>query len=257
MGLFNINTKKMKRLVGIFLIPVLNLGMVLCQTTVSLTWFGQSTFLMKTGGVKILMDPVNPGMAKADVPDTIDLVTISHEHGDHNYVQLAKGNPTIIHGLEGTEFAKVNTVFRGVPLRTVESFHDNQQGTQRGKNAIFVFDLQGLKIVHLGDLGHLLTDAEIASIGHTDILFIPVGAGPTLDLPTAIEVIKQLKPMVVIPMHYTPADAPAGGFRLGSVEDFIKAAGSSLEVRYGGHTETFTAGKLPAKTTLMVMKTTE
>lgn len=248
----------MKKLIGVLIITLLNTGIVICQNTISLTWEGQSTFLMSTGdGVKVLMDPVNPNMAKAEVPDIIDLVTISHEHGDHNYVAMAKGNPVIIHGLKGSGYAKVDTVFKGIHIYTVGSFHDNQGGSQRGKNAIFVFELPGLKAVHLGDLGHVLNESQVAVIRAADILLIPVGTGPTLDLQSALEVIRQLKPRVVIPMHYTPANAPAGGFRLGTVEDFIKAVGTAYDVKYSGHSETFIAGKLPLKTTIMVMKTSE
>lgn len=248
----------MKKLFGILLIALVNTGLVISQTTTNLTWFGQSTFLISTGaGVKVLIDPVNPGMAKVEVPDIIDLVTISHEHGDHNYVALAKGNPVIIHGLKGSGYAKVDTVFKGIHVYTVGSFHDNQGGSQRGKNAIFVFELPGLKIVHLGDLGHLLSESQVAAIGAADILMIPVGAGPTIDLQTAMEVIKQLKPKVVIPMHFTPANAPPSGFRLGTVEDFLKVVDTTYDIKYSGHSEAFIAGKLPLKTTIMVMKTSE
>ncbi len=248
----------MKKLCGILIIVLINTSIVISQTTLNLTWVGQSTFLMSTGdGVKVLMDPVNPNMAKAEVPDIIDLVTISHEHGDHNYVAMAKGNPVIIHGLKESGYAKIDTVFKGIHVYTVGSFHDNQGGSQRGKNAIFVFELPGLKVVHLGDLGHVTNENQVSAIGATDILLIPVGTGPTIDIQSAMEVIKQLKPRVVIPMHYTPANAPAGGFRLGTVEDFIKAVGTAYDVKYSGHSETFIAGKLPLKTTIMVMKRSE
>jgi L-ascorbate metabolism protein UlaG (beta-lactamase superfamily) len=248
----------MKKLFFVLIIVFANIGLVICQTTINLTWYGQSTFLMRTGdGFKILMDPVNPSMAKVEISESVDLVTISHEHGDHNYVALAKGNPTVIHGLNGTEYAKVDETFKGVHVRTVGSFHDNQEGSQRGKNAIFVFELSGLKVVHLGDLGHKLNESQIKALGTPDILMIPVGAGPTVDLQTALEVIKQLNPRVVIPMHFSPANTPAGGFKLGSVEDFIKIIGNSFDVKYLGHSETFTSGKLPSKTTVMVMKTSE
>jgi L-ascorbate metabolism protein UlaG (beta-lactamase superfamily) len=248
----------MKKLFSILIIAFMNISMVICQTTITLTWYGQATFLMSTGdGVKVLMDPVNPNMVKVEMSESIDLVTISHEHGDHNYVALAKGNPTVIHGLNGSEFAKVDQEFKGMKVRTVGSFHDKQEGAQRGKNAIFVFELKGLKVVHLGDLGHLLNESQVKAIGETDILMIPVGAGPTLDLQTAVEVIKQLNPRVVIPMHFSPANVPSGGFRLGTVEDFIKVIGTSFEVKYSGHSEKFIAGKLPLKTTIMVMKTSE
>jgi L-ascorbate metabolism protein UlaG (beta-lactamase superfamily) len=248
----------MKKLFGVLIIAFINTSMVICQTTINLTWFGQSTFLMRTGdGIKVLMDPVNPNMIKVELTEAIDLVTVSHEHPDHNYVALAKGNPTIIHGLSGFEFAEFDTVFDGIHIRTVGSFHDNQGGSRRGKNAIFIFEMPGLKVVHLGDLGHVLNDSQVSAVGATDILMIPVGGGPTIDLQSSVEVIKQLKPRVVIPMHYLPANAPAGGFRLGTVEDFIKVVGSSFDVIYSGHSETFIAGKLPSKTTIMVMKMSE
>jgi L-ascorbate metabolism protein UlaG (beta-lactamase superfamily) len=246
----------MKKLLCLPVLLFLTISYSFCQTSVSLTWYGQSTFLLKTdGGVKILMDPVNPGMAKAEVSETVDLVTISHEHGDHNYVALAKGEPIVMHGLDGTGFAKINAVIKGVRFWTVESFHDNQGGSQRGKNAIFVFEANGMRIVHLGDLGHLLNEDQVKAIGTPDVLMIPVGAGPTLDINTAIAVIKQLNPKVLIPMHFSPAETPAGRFKLGSVEDFIKGANNAFEVKYAGHSETFTVGKLPSKTTIFVMKT--
>jgi L-ascorbate metabolism protein UlaG (beta-lactamase superfamily) len=248
----------MKKILGTLIIAFISTVIVISQTTINLTWYGQATFLMSTNdGIKVLMDPVNPNMVKVEVPDIIDLVTVSHEHGDHNYIALAKGNPTIIRGLKGSGYAKVDTVFKGIHVYTVGSFHDNQEGSQRGKNAIFVFELPGLKVVHLGDLGHMLNESQVSSIGATDILMIPVGAGPTIDLQSALEVIKQLKPRVVIPMHYSPANAPAGGFRLGTVEDFIKVVGTAFDVKYQGHSETFIAGKLPSKTTIMVMKMSE
>jgi L-ascorbate metabolism protein UlaG (beta-lactamase superfamily) len=248
----------MKKCIGLLIIIFLSTGAGISQTTIDLTWFGQATFLMKTGdGAKVLMDPVNPGMIKVEIPDTIDLVTVSHEHGDHNYVKLAKGNPVVIHGLKGNDYAEVDQVVKGINVRTVRSFHDKQEGSQRGKNAIFIFELPGLNVVHLGDLGHVLSDIQVSEIGSTDILMIPVGSGPTIDLPGALEVIRQLKPKVVIPMHYTPADAPEGGFRLGTVEDFIKAVGTSCVVKYSGHTVTVTSDELPAKTTIFILKMTE
>jgi L-ascorbate metabolism protein UlaG (beta-lactamase superfamily) len=248
----------MKKSIAFLIITFLSTSIAVGQTTIDLTWFGQATFLMKTDdGVKVLMDPVNPSMIKVEIPDTIDLVTVSHEHGDHNYVELAKGNPVVIHGLAGNDYADVDQVVKGIHVRTVGSFHDKQEGNQRGKNAIFIIELPGLNVVHLGDLGHILSDSQTAAIGKTDILMIPVGAGPTIDLPGALEVIGKLKPKVVIPMHYMPADAPEGGFRLGSVEEFIKATGTSFDVKYAGHTETFLADELPSKTTIVVMKMTE
>jgi L-ascorbate metabolism protein UlaG (beta-lactamase superfamily) len=224
--------------------------------TVTLTWLGQSTFVMSTStGLKALLDPTNPGAFKPAPVDGLDIVTITHEHPDHNYVKLANGNPEIIHGLAGTEVAKIDRTIKGVHIRTVASFHDSQQGAQRGKNAIFVFEMPGLKLVHLGDLGHALDQQQIAAIGPVDVLLIPVGGGPTIDPKTAIEVAGQLKAKAVVPMHVGAAPAAAAGpFRLGTIDDFLKALDPSAKVLQSGHTVTITAGKLPAERTVMVMK---
>ena len=243
-----------KKLFYIMIITAVNTGMAQGQTSVTLTWYGQSTFLMKTGdGVKVLMDPANPNMIKVNLDEPVDLVTVSHEHGDHNYVALAKGNPVVLRGLSGSDYAKVDETVKGIHVHTVATFHDNQGGAQRGKNAIFIFDLPGMKVVHVGDLGHVLTEAQVKEIGKPDILMIPVGEIYTLDLQSVMQVIKQLNPRVIIPMHYSPANAQ-GGFKLGTVEDFIKSAGTEFDVKYSGNPETFIAGKLPSKTTIVVLK---
>jgi len=238
-------------------ITLINVVTAAGQTPVTLTWYGHATFLMKTGdGVKVLMDPANPGIIKADLNEPVDLVTVSHEHGDHNYVAMAKGNTVVLRGLSGTDYSKIDEVIKGVHVRTVASFHDNQGGAQRGKNAIFIFELPGLRVVHAGDLGHVLSDSQVKEIGTPDILLMPVGEVYTLDLQSVIEVVNQLHPKVLIPMHYSPANT-VGGLKLGTVEEFLKVAGSSFDVKYSGHSETFVAGKLPSKTTIIVMKTSD
>ena len=222
------------------------------------TYMGQSTFVLSTStGLKVLIDPVAPMMFKNDPVDGVDVVTVSHEHPDHNYVQLATGSPTVIRGLASGDFAKVDQTMKGVRIRTVGSVHDAQQGAQRGKNAIFVFELPGLKIVHLGDLGLRLDAKQIADIGPADVLLIPVSGGPTLDPKTAAEVIGQLSAKVVIPMHYgtaAPAGGGARGFSLGTVDEFLKVLDSKTQVVQEGRTLTLTAGKLPVGRTVMVMR---
>ena len=251
--------------------------------TVTLTYLGQAGFVMSTStGLKALLDPAGPSMFKNAPVDGVDVVTVTHEHPDHNYVALATGSPTILRGLADGDFAKIDETVKGVHIRTVGTFHDSQQGAQRGKNAVFVFELPGLRVVHLGDLGHLLDPQQIAAIGPADVLLIPVSGGPTIDPKTAIEVADQLSAKVVIPMHYGtgamaapgggrrgPGEpgargpgapggrAPggrAGGFSLGTLDDFLKVVGSSIKVVQEGHSVTFTAGKLPAERTIMTMK---
>jgi len=225
------------------------------------TYLGQSTFVMATStGLKILIDPQT--MTKNEPVGGVDVVTVSHEHPDHNAVQLATGSPTVVRGLVEGELAKVDQTVKGVRIRTVGTFHDPQQGGQRGKNAVFVFELPGLKVVHLGDLGHTLDAQQIAAIGPADVLLIPVSGGPTIDPKTAVEVITQLSAKVVIPMHYgmaKPAGGAAGGggrgFSLGTVDEFLKALDASTKVVQEGHSLALSAGKLPAGRTVMVMKT--
>jgi L-ascorbate metabolism protein UlaG (beta-lactamase superfamily) len=222
------------------------------------TYMGQSMFVLSTSsGLKVLIDPVAPMMFKNDPVAGVDVVTISHEHPDHNYVQLATGSPTILRGLANGDLARIDQTVKGVRIRTVGSVHDAQQGSQRGKNAIFVFELPGLRIVHLGDLGLRLDAQQIADIGTADVLLIPVSGGPTLDPKTAAEVMGQLSARVVIPMHYgtgAPAGGGARGFSLGTVDEFLKVLDPKTKVVHEGRTLTLTAGKLPAGRTVMVMK---
>ncbi len=234
-------------------------GVVAAQTapaSVTLTWLGQSTFVMSTStGLKALLDPTNPGAFKPAPVDGLDVVTVTHEHPDHNYIKLATGAPNVVRGLASGEVAKIDQTVKGVRIRTVASFHDSQQGAQRGKNAIFVFEIPGMKLAHLGDLGHTLDAQQISAIGPVDAVMIPVGGGPTIDAKTALEVAGQLKAKVIIPMHVGISPAAGGGpFRLGTVDDFLKALDPATKTVQAGHTMTLTAGKLPAERTVMVMK---
>jgi L-ascorbate metabolism protein UlaG (beta-lactamase superfamily) len=225
--------------------------------TVTLTWLGQSTFVMTTStGLKALLDPTNPGAFKPAPVDGVDLITVTHEHPDHNYVKLATGNPDIIRGLAaGGEVAKIDQTVKGVRIRTVAAFHDAQQGAQRGKNAIFVFEMPGIRLAHLGDLGHTLDAQQISAIGPVDVALIPVGGGPTIDGKTALEVAGQLKAKVIVPMHVGISAAAAGGpFRLATLDDFLKVLDPAVKTVQAGHTMTLTAGNLPMERTVMVMK---
>ncbi len=238
--------------------------------TVTLTYMGHATFIAETSaGLKILLDPGIMGSVKPAPVEGVDLVTVTHEHPDHNYVEMATGNPRIIRGLSSGEVAAIDETVTGVRIRTVASVHDSQQGTQRGKNAIFVFELPGLKLVHLGDLGCGLDAEQVSAIGPVDVLLVPVGGGPTIGPKTAVETAAQLSAKVVIPMHFGTAPAAEGEsgsaasgrqgstarrFRLGSVDDFLKALDDSTEVVRAGHSIAFTAGKLPGQRTVMVMK---
>jgi L-ascorbate metabolism protein UlaG (beta-lactamase superfamily) len=283
----------MARISLIFVI-LLSLSVVVAAQTapssVTLTWFGQSTFLMSTStGLKVLIDPTNPGTYNPPSVEGLDVITVSHEHGDHNYVQMAAGSPLIIRGLTQDDYAKVDQTIKGVRIRTVPAYHDIQNGAQRGRNALFIFEMPGLRIAHLGDLAHKLDPQQVSAMGPIDILLTPMAGGPTMDSKTALEVIDQLKAKVVIPMHYATAasaarsaraaaaagqpaapgaaqagrpgtpgatGAPAAGGRgpsMTGVEEFLKMLDPSVKVERGAHQITFASDKLPSQRTVVVM----
>lgn len=175
-----------------------------------ITWFGQSCFLMRTPGkTAVLMDPVAFGIGFTPPTVRADLVTISHEHPDHDNVKMvevagsAAGGAEVIHGVTRTGWNDVDESVGDVHVTSVRSFHDTVKGAKYGRNAIFVFDVEGRRVVHLGDLGTPLDAAQIKAIGKVDVLMVPVGGTYTLDAAGANQVIAALHPRaVVFPMHY-------------------------------------------------------
>jgi len=172
-----------------------------------LTWYGQSCFLLETAaGTRILMDPIPKGIGY-DVPQGFkaDVVTISHEHYDHNNVGFVSGKPRVIRGLTADKkgWTRVDEKLKDVSIRTVGVYHDDQRGAARGLDTVFIFEVGGVRIAHLGDLGHVLNDDQLAAIGAVDVLLVPVGGTFTIDALKATRVVEQLRPRImVIPMHY-------------------------------------------------------
>ena len=172
-----------------------------------LTWYGQSCFLLETAaGTRVLMDPFGKG-AGYPLPANLraDVVTISHEHPDHNNVRMSTGTPHVIHGLTADKkgWARIEERFRDVSIRSVGVYHDDKRGAVRGLDTVFIFEVGGLRIAHLGDLGHTLDDDQLEAIGSVDVLLVPVGGATTIDAYQATRVIDQLHPrLMVVPMHY-------------------------------------------------------
>lgn len=167
-----------------------------------LQWWGQSLFiLMSPRGGQIAMDPYGDIGYRVHA-GFVGIVTVSHDHPDHNNVELL-GHNILLRGLTDEGWAQIDErPTGGVRIRTVPSWHDESRGAERGRNAIFVFETGGMRIVHLGDLGHALTQAQIDAIGPVDLLLVPVGGFFTIDAAGATAVVEQLAPRVVIPMHY-------------------------------------------------------
>jgi L-ascorbate metabolism protein UlaG (beta-lactamase superfamily) len=182
---------------------------------VILRWNGQSFFELESSqGTRIAIDPhaidaYNP-MARKKYK--ADLLLISHFHNDHTQRQVIENHEKVkvIEGLKPgkkvDEWNLIDEKFRDVRIRTVGVYHDSTQGMERGRCAVFVLEMDGIRIVHLSDLGHQLTPEQIKKIGPVDVLLIPVGGVYTINGSEAKEVVKQLKPrQYIVPMHYGTA----------------------------------------------------
>ena len=160
-----------------------------------ITWLGHSCFRLKGKQATVITDPFSPAIGYALGKVTAEIVTVSHAHPGHSYIQGVGGEPRILKSPGEYESAGVLTV-------GVHTYHDNEKGAQRGKNTAFVIDVDDVMICHLGDLGHVLTAEQVAEIDGVDVLLIPVGGVSTIDAVQAAQIVRQLEPKVVIPMHY-------------------------------------------------------
>jgi L-ascorbate metabolism protein UlaG (beta-lactamase superfamily) len=190
-------------------VAVVGLGAGADSRSITIRWHGQSFFeLQSSKGTRIVFDPhaieaYGRKLVKAD------LVLISHEHNDHTQLGVIDGREKakVLRGLKGSgkklDWNPIDEKFKDVHVRTVGTYHDTRQGLERGKNAVFIVEVDGLKVVHLGDLGHVLTEEQVKAIGPVDVLMIPVGGVYTINGSEAKKVVEQLKPKkFILPMHY-------------------------------------------------------
>jgi L-ascorbate metabolism protein UlaG (beta-lactamase superfamily) len=172
-----------------------------------LTWYGQSCFLLESAtGTRVVMDPIPGNIGYLPPADLrADAVTVSHEHQDHNNVALVRGKPRILRGLTPDKkgWMKIDEKVKDISIRSVGVYHDDKKGAEIGLDTVFIFEVGGVRIAHLGDLGHTLTDQQISDIGSVDVVLVPVGGMWTVDAHKATQVIDQIRPrLVTIPMHY-------------------------------------------------------
>lgn len=182
----------------------------------SIKWSGHSCFtITNEKGTKIVTDPLVDGIGYK-VPNLYaQIVTVSHDHFDHNNLGAVKSNFTAIR-----ERGQFN--INGIKIKGTKTYHDPKGGSLRGENTVYTYDIDGVNVCHLGDLGHMLTKDQIKSIGKVDVLMIPVGGLYTIDGAEATKVVSQLNPKVVIPMHYkTDVLSPDFG-ELSKVDSFTQ-----------------------------------
>jgi len=183
-------------------------------------YFGHSCFFLKNKEVSVLMDPFDSEMVGFQMPKVeADIVTVSHQHKDHNYVAAVLGQP-VIFDFPGEYEAK------GVKIFGYQSYHDHQKGKERGENIIFKVVINGVKVTHLGDLGHIPGEELVNELEDTDILLIPVGGTYTFSLSEAKQTIELLKPSVTIPMHFkTPKHNLSQFQALAPLSEFLELMG--------------------------------
>ena len=184
-----------------------------------ITWIGHSCFKIqdKTGpdGVTVVTDPFDKKIGLKPPSFEVDIATISHDHYDHNNIKALRGKPFII-----TSAGEYD--IKGVSIQGTESFHDEKGGSEKGLNIIYRIEVDDISIAHLGDLGHILDNKQLDVLVGTDILLIPVGGKYTLDAKKAAEVVSQIEPRIVIPMHYK---VPGLKIDIEGVDKFIKEIG--------------------------------
>ena len=209
---------------------------------------GHSSFLITTvAGTRIVTDPVNSELydeslryARFDEP--ADIVTISHEHRDHVGAQVVQGNPIIIQG--NGKFMAEEVEFLGV-----ETFHDSTHGADRGRNTVFVMSVDGLRVAHMGDLGHVLSGDQAAEIGAVDVALIPVGGYYTIDAAQATKVAEQVEASIIIPMHYRTDKC---AFSIAGVDEFLSGKPNAL--RSCGSEIDVTRASLPSEPTVVALE---
>jgi len=206
-------------------------------------YLAHASFLITSGsGTRIITDPytVTDALKYGAIKETADIVTVSHEHGDHNNTAAVKGNPQVV---------RDSAEIKGIKIKAIPTQHDASGGKERGKNTIFCFDVDGVKVCHCGDLGHLLTDNQVVEVGRVHVLLLPVGGHFTIDARTAWEVAEQVRTRVVIPMHYKTEKV---SFPLSGVEEFIK--NKTNVTRLDGSEIEFKPGEVPAGPQIIVLK---
>ena len=179
-------------------------------------WFGHACFLLESqDGTKIVTDPFDGSVGYKIPMVEADIVTVSHDHYDHNYVEGVQGDPEIMR-------SPGEYTIGGISIKGVPSFHDEVKGAKRGPNIIYTFNIDGIKVCHVGDLGHLLSKSQLEEIGEIDVLMIPVGGTFTLDAEGAVASIEQFSPKITIPMHFK---TPAVSMPIDPVDIFLEKMG--------------------------------
>lgn len=184
-------------------------------------FLGHNCFRIKAREATILTDPVDKSTGYAMSKQSVDIVTLSHDHPGHINLNAVKPEFRVISGPGEYE---MHDVF----VTGIRTYHDTAKGKERGYNTVYLFEVEGLRICHLGDLGHLLEADQAEALEDCDILLVPAGGGTVVSPEQAAEIVGQLGPKIVIPMQFA---TDTGDFNLGGLERFCKSLGVTIPAR--------------------------
>lgn len=189
-----------------------------------ITYFGHSSFRLKGKSASVVTDPYDAEMVGLKFPKiSAEMVTVSHDHKDHNRSDLVNDVRMIINQPGEYEV-------QGISIIGIKTFYDGKSGSERVINTVYIFEIDGLRLAHLGDLGHKLDDQMVEELGALDVLMIPVGGVYTIDSTTASEIVRSIEPSIIIPMHYKIAGMNPETFgELAELEVFLKEIGLPVE----------------------------
>lgn len=213
-----------------------------------ISWLGHSCFQLRGKNVTLITDPFSP---QADSPTgdasrlgkvSASIVTISHDHPGHHYAMGVGGKPRVVRGPGEYEISDVL-------ITGVASYHDNERGKQFGRNTIYVIHMDDIVICHLGDLGHTLQEEQLEEVADADVLLIPVSGQHTINAAQAAEVISQVEPRIVVPMHYQPAEGDAPN----PLDKFCREMG--IEATHRQPKLTIARTTLPAEMQVVILET--
>ncbi len=179
------------------------------------TWLGHGCFRLRGRAAAVVTDPYPPAIGLKLSRMDAEVVTVSHEHENHNYTQVVREGAYEIRGPGEYEVA-------GVSVTGVPTYHDAEKGAQHGRNTVYLIEIDEVRICHLGDLGHKLDDAEAEAVASPDVLLVPVGGRTAMNAEQAAEVVRQLEPRYVVPMHYA---IPGLKLQLDPIDRFLKEMG--------------------------------
>ncbi|MGD1117982.1 MAG: MBL fold metallo-hydrolase [Dehalococcoidales bacterium] len=183
-----------------------------------ITWLGHSCFKIRGSQAIIVTDPFPPTLGYTLGKITADIVTVSHPHPSHSYSQGINGVHRLVKGPGEYEIS-------GVLMLGITTFHDSIKGQTKGKNTVYLMEVDGVTICHLGDIGHVLTEAQVEELGKVDVLMVPVGGVSTINAAMAAETVRKLEPKIVLPMHYK---TPKTSRELDPVDNFLKEMGVTM-----------------------------